>query len=122
LHAAGIPVRRCGELASSWPPWTASANAGAKPVTTRGGDHRVREAKPAITEQVITNSAVQKVGHALTARVCEPYRELIEYEFLRRLKASEHQPRTPSGASATLRRKLCGTFETRVVIGPARQD
>jgi len=78
LHAAGIPVRRRGGLASSWPPWPASTDAGAKPATTGEVITDSPEAKPATTAEVITDSAVQKVGRAPTASACEPYRELIE--------------------------------------------
>jgi hypothetical protein len=78
LHAAGIPVRRRGGLASSWPPWPKSAAAGAKPATTEQVITDSQEAKPATTAEVITDSAVQKVGRSPTASACEPYRELIE--------------------------------------------
>jgi len=78
LHAAGIPVRRRGGFAASWPPWPETAPSTAKPATTGEVITDSREAKPAITGEVITDSAVQKVGRSPTASACEPYRELIE--------------------------------------------
>jgi len=48
LHAAGIPVRRRGGLASNWPPWPESTAEGAKPATIGEVITDSREGKPAI--------------------------------------------------------------------------
>jgi transposase len=61
LRAAGIAVRSSGGLRSEWPPKPADG------------------AKPAISREVITDSATQQIGRAPTASACEPYREMIEH-------------------------------------------
>ena len=107
LHAAGIPVRRRGGLASSWPPWPA---AGAKPATTGEVITDSLEAKPAITGQVITDSAVQKVSRAPTASACEPYRDLIEQGLrLGRNAMAIYQDLVD-------RPRLCGPLQQRAAI------
>ena len=69
LKAAGIAVRGRGRPSESK----------AKTGHFRGGVHRPRAAKPAITSQEVSTDPVRPPppGRAPSASACEPYRELI---------------------------------------------
>jgi len=78
LHAAGIVVRRAGGRVSRWPPVPSAALEMAKPATTQEVITDSGDSKPATTEGVITDSALRQPGRAPSASACEPYRDLIE--------------------------------------------